>query len=70
MNFRSSLRFQRLNQLLADGCRGLGLLFLDIFDEYADENGMLRVDLADESVHVKDTTRVHAVLRRIGLVTW
>lgn len=61
---------QRMNRLLADGCRSRGLLFLDIYAEYADEHGMLIVDLADESVHVKDTSRVREVMRRMGLVSW
>jgi hypothetical protein len=61
---------QRMNDLLADGCRDRGLFFLDIYREYADERGMLRLDLADESVHVKDTSRVHEVMLRRGLVHW
>lgn len=59
---------RRLNQLLAEGCHKRGLTFLDVYPEYADPNGMLLVPLADECVHIKDTSRVRKVMQGMGLL--
>jgi hypothetical protein len=57
-----------LNRLIADGCSKSGLLFVDIFSRYSDENGMLITALSDGSVHIKDTSRAAALLGEMGLL--
>ena len=60
---------RKLNALLAAGCPPRGLLFIDTFDKYADENGMIRLELSDGGVHVKITDSTRDVLRDMGLIS-
>jgi hypothetical protein len=59
---------RQLNLRLQVGCSRRGLLYVDTHSQYQDANGMLDVALADWNVHIKDTSRVEAVLRRMGLL--
>lgn len=56
------------NRLLAEGCAKRGLAFIDVYDVYADERGLLRPELSDGSVHIAKTEGVRAEMRRLGLI--
>ena len=58
----------RFNRILWSGCVQRGFFFVDIYADYADEKGMLMTSLADECVHVRDTSRVRAALSRLRLL--
>jgi hypothetical protein len=57
-----------INGLLAQGCRDRGLLFIDTYSRYVDENGMLILALSDGGVHIKDNSRVRALLAEMELI--
>ncbi len=56
-----------LNHLLEAGCAERGFAFANT-SMYADADGMLRLDLADASVHIANTTMLRAELSRLGLL--
>jgi lysophospholipase L1-like esterase len=43
---------KRLNALLKSLCCTFQIKFLDVYDDYADENGALRAQLSDGNVHI------------------
>lgn len=43
------------NSKVKEHCIKEGFIFFDIYDFYADQEGFLRKDVKDESVHVKDS---------------
>lgn len=43
---------QMLNHRLKFLCSASGISFLDVYEDFADENGVLRFDLSDQSVHI------------------
>lgn len=45
---------RRMNYRLRKGCEANGLVFVDVFEDYADENGFLRFDMSDGHVHIED----------------
>jgi hypothetical protein len=57
-----------LNDLLAHGCQTRGLLFIDTYSEYVDDDGMLIAEQSDGQVHIGDTSQVHVLLIRMGLL--
>ena len=57
-----------INDLLRSGCIHRGLRYLDVHSEYRGEDGMLREEISDGGVHIKDTARAAALLRREGLL--
>jgi hypothetical protein len=56
------------NDLLARGCQARGLLFVDTYSEYVDDDGMLIAEQSDGGVHIGDTSQVHVLLIRMGLL--
>jgi hypothetical protein len=59
-----------MNRLLEAACRQAGFVFLDYFDYYADEFGMLKYDLSDEVCHIRNNERILAMLQQlVGGVT-
>jgi hypothetical protein len=58
--------FTRLmNRLLEAACRQAGFVFMDYFDHYADESGMLRYDLSDEVCHIRNNERILGMLQQL-----
>lgn len=57
-----------LNDLLRHGCQARGLLFVDTYSEYVDDDGMLIAEQSDGQVHIGDTEQVHVLLIRMGLL--
>lgn len=43
---------KRLNHRLAQMCKEMGFHFLDVYNDYADAMGVLRVELSDGNVHI------------------
>jgi lysophospholipase L1-like esterase len=43
---------KRLNSLLKKLCLQHRIKFLDVYDDYSDEKGVLRVELSDNNVHI------------------
>jgi len=60
-----------LNALLSAGCPKRGLLFVDTYADFSDADGMLRLDLADRNVHVRQTVEsmwmIHGRLVAMGI---
>jgi|SRR5579862_457161 len=44
---------RRLNEILRSLCLEFGFLYLQVYDEYCDENGGLRYELSDGNVHIQ-----------------
>jgi hypothetical protein len=44
-----------INRFLAAECPPRGLLFIDTYADFSDADGMLRLDMADRTVHVRQT---------------
>lgn len=57
-----------LNDLLRQGCQTRGLIFVDTYSEYVDDDGMLIAEQSDGQVHIGDTSQVHVLLIRMGLL--
>lgn len=57
-----------LNRMLADGCQACGLPFIDVYDKYADSEGLLRPEPSDGSVHIRDNQAVREELQRLGIL--
>lgn len=43
---------KQLNQRLAEACHEMGFYFLDVYQDYADSQGSLVVELSDGNVHI------------------
>ncbi len=58
---------KQLNAKLADVCSQKGIAFLDVYDDYANEDGSLIVDLSDHNVHINPECNefIHQKLRQI-----
>lgn len=54
------------NARLRDLCSERGLVFFDVFDGYADSDGFLRRDIADQDVHVWDESFIDQRLAEHG----
>ncbi len=46
---------KKLNKFLKERCQEANLMFLDTYDDYADENGLLIKELSDGSHHIGNT---------------
>jgi hypothetical protein len=57
-----------MNALLAQGCAERGLLYVDTYSAYKDENGMLIHALSDNCTHIKENSRVLTILQMMGLL--
>lgn len=57
-----------MNWHLLAGCRARGLEYLDMHTPFADEHGMLPLELSDGMVHVRGVERVRAALADWGLL--
>lgn len=57
-----------LNRMLAAGCAANGLAFVDVYTPYADADGLLRPELSDGSVHIRQNDAVGEELHRLGIL--
>jgi len=57
-----------MNRRLREGCAARGLLYVDIYTEYADDDGMMIYEQSDGMVHVGDTLQAREVLSCMGLL--
>ena len=60
---------RRMHAVLSAACRARGLIYVDTYSRYADDRGMLRLECADASVHVKDPAGVRRLLVDVGLLS-
>jgi hypothetical protein len=58
-----------MNQRLQEGCASRGLLYVNVYTEYADDDGMLIPEQSDGGVHIGDTLQVRKVLSRMELIS-
>jgi len=59
-----------LNAALRLGCQERGLLFVDVYSEYVDGDGLLPEELSElHGSHVGDRTKAHALLARMRLLS-
>ncbi|GIV44035.1 MAG: hypothetical protein KatS3mg035_1158 [Bacteroidia bacterium] len=53
------------NSLLKEKCRDNNIMFLDVFNDYADENGLLTSEVSNDGVHIKNTNFVKEKLKQL-----
>jgi len=58
-----------LNRRLTEQCTSHGVIFVDVYTPYHDKCGMLRSELSDGCVHLRDPEGVRHVLTEIGILT-
>jgi hypothetical protein len=58
---------RRFNSLLAEGCQTRGFVFVDL-SSYADQNGLMRAELSDNSVHIANNTILLKTLVDLNLL--
>ena len=46
------------NKTLKEKCAAYNYVFFDVYDKYADDNGFLRKELSDNSVHIHDGVHI------------
>ena len=46
------------NKKLKEKCIEYNYIFFDVYEKYIDENGFLRKDLSDDSVHIRDGSHI------------
>lgn len=63
-----SLYTVKLNTLLKDECELRGWVYLDVYSQYADNLGMLPLECSDDTVHIKDTHKVHTLLKSNNII--
>jgi hypothetical protein len=51
-----------MNKKLEEYCKKYNYTYLDIYDEYSDENGLLNMDRSDNICHIKDNNDIHLKL--------
>lgn len=56
------------NSMLAAGCAKRGLRFLDSYSRYVGDDGMMRPELADNSVHIGNVDGLRSLLVEQGLI--
>jgi hypothetical protein len=57
----------KLNELLRCDCEKHGMLYVDVFAEYVDEQGMMDIRRSSDTVHVTEWSGVLRVLGKLGL---
>lgn len=56
------------NKQLKKICRKNKFLFLDVYQDYVDEEGFLKKSLSDGTVHIQDMTHIRSFLKKYGIV--
>lgn len=58
------------NEQLRKECSRNGFTFFDVYDKYTDQNGFLKLELSDKSVHIADGVHIKDFLaqQRFGRV--
>lgn len=59
---------KKINSMLAARSPAYGILFIDIYSEYAGPDGMLPLEVSDRRVHIADKTRLTALLTKMKLI--
>lgn len=71
-NSERSVIVKKLNNLLEEYCKNHNLFFLNVYDLYADNNGMLPAHLSDwkdgHGVHIKVTNKVKEYLKNNKII--
>lgn len=57
-----------INSLLKSKCLEMGYIFFDFYDEYAKDDGTLRVELSDNVCHIKENTHILEKIKSIILI--
>jgi hypothetical protein len=55
------------NTKLKEKCIEKGYIFFDVYNHYTDENGFLRKDLSDDSVHINDGIHISNFIKEHNL---
>ena len=58
----------KINQLLKKKCAEHNIKYFDIHSDYVDENGMLKFELSDKNVHIRDSSLVYEKMKNIGII--
>ena len=64
-NEERKLYAELLNKTLKDKCLQHGFYFLDYYDYYTDEENMLKYELSDTNVHIKDNVKILELLKQL-----
>jgi len=55
------------NEKLKEKCMEKEYIFFDVYNDYADEDGFLRIDLSDGNVHIADGDYITNFIKKHGL---
>jgi len=58
----------KFNRLLDEYAFGEGIMYLNIYSRYKDENGMLPIDMSDGNVHILNRGKVETYLKELDLI--
>lgn len=59
---------RKINEGLEKISKQLGILYLDVYNLYKDENGMLPIDISDGNVHILNREKVGNYLKELDLI--
>ena len=51
------------NQLLRDKCKDFNYIYFDIYDNIADSDGFLKIELSDDNCHLKDSIHIQNFIK-------